>query len=394
MKNKIVKLIPVLLFSLLLTGCWDNVEIDRKAFVSTIGIDVGADIEHKNELIGSQNENSDIKGNYKEFNILQVTYGFPDIRNMEKQNGSAEELSITVNGYSMTDTYFKALAKSSRSLHFGHSKLLLLSEELFKYPTLIQEITDYIQREPNLNRTIIMAVVKGKSKDYIQLKPTMEANIDSYITALMGNSSKNGVVSPVTLTKYIDMIKTYNAGVLPVFSLKGEDDIELTGVAIIEDSSIKDYLNNNQVTDIQILKGDIGSCRKSINENGHPVDYYIKSVNTDLDISYENNKLHLNYKVDAEGSLKGYYTDSEVLDSDAINKIEEEFNISMEKELEETYRFVIDELNIDLLQVGSNVRRYHRGIWKEVEDNWMEVLNDAEISISVNNNIRTVGISN
>ncbi len=50
----------------------------------------------------------------------------------------------------MTDTYFKALAKSSRTLHFGHSKLLLLSEDLFKYPEVLQEVMDYIEREPSL----------------------------------------------------------------------------------------------------------------------------------------------------------------------------------------------------------------------------------------------------
>lgn len=394
MKNKIVKLIPVLFLSLLLTGCWDSVEIDRKAFVSTIGIDVGADVANKSDLIDSKVDEMDINNKYEDLDILRVTYGFPDIRNMEKDKGAAEELSITVDGYSMTDTYFKALAKSSRSMHFGHSKLLLISDEIFKYPALLQEINDYIQREPNLNRTIIMAIVKGKAVDYIKVKPVMEENVVNYITSLMGNSSKNGVVAPVTLTKYIDMIKSYNVSALPVFSLYGENDIELTGVAVIKDSLINYYLNNNQITDIQILKGDIGSCRKSINQDGHPIDYYIKNASTDLDISYKDGKLYLKYKVDTEGSLKGYYTDGEKLDSDSISKMEEEFSETMEKDLKDTFYFARDELGIDLLQVEAAVRRYHKGVWKSIEDDWPRVFSEAEVSIIVNSEIRTIGIGN
>jgi len=137
------------MISLLLTGCWDSVEIDRKAFVSTIAIDVGEDIKARSEIINSKENTSE--ESIEKNNTLRVTYGFPDIRNMDSKKGTASELSITVEGYSMTDTYFKALAKSSRTLHFGHSKLLLLSEDLFKYPEVLQEVMDYIEREPSLN---------------------------------------------------------------------------------------------------------------------------------------------------------------------------------------------------------------------------------------------------
>ncbi|MEG2018097.1 MAG: hypothetical protein RR128_06505, partial [Clostridium sp.] len=198
MKNKVLNLILVLSLALLLTGCWDRIEIDRRAFVSTIGIDVGSDVDKK----GALSEDVDIK-NFKDMNMVKVTYGFPDLRHMDTQKGTTEGLSLTVNGYSLTDAYFKAASMSSRSLHFGHSKLLLLSNKVFDYPELEKEILDYIEREPNLNRSIIMAIVKGDTEDYIKVKPMMEDSIDSYITNLLGNSSITGTISPITLTKYI-----------------------------------------------------------------------------------------------------------------------------------------------------------------------------------------------
>jgi len=354
-KNKIIKLIPIMIISLLLTGCWDSVEIDRKAFVSTIAIDVGEDIKARSEIINSKENTSE--ESIEENNTLRVTYGFPDIRNMDSKKGTASELSITVEGYSMTDTYFKALAKSSRTLHFGHSKLLLLSEDLFKYPEVLQEVMDYIEREPSLN-------------------------------------SKNGTVAPVNLTKYIDMVKSYNSSALPVFSLENEKDIQLTGMAVIEDFTIKDYLDNNQMTDIQILRGDIGSCRKAINKEGHNIDYYIKNVDRDLHIDYEDNKLKLKYTIDTEGTLKGYYAKAESLDSEVIKEIEQQFNESMKKDFQELIDFTRNNLKVDVLDIGSDIRRFHKGIWNEVKDNWPQALENAEISIEVNNDIRNIGLSN
>ena len=392
MKNKIIKLIPVMMISLLLTGCWDSVEIDRKAFVSTIGIDIGDDIDVRSKMINAK-ENTSEKS-IENSNTLRVTYGFPDVRNMNAKKGTAAELAITVDGYSMTDAYFTAIGKSSRTLHFGHSKLLLLSDELFQYPEVLQEIIDYIEREPSLNRSVIMIIVKGKAKDYAKVKPEMEENIHNYITSLMGNSSKNGTVAPITLTKYIDMLKSYDISMLPVFSLENEKDIQLKGMAVIKDFTIKDYLNNNQITDIQILRGDIGACRKAINRDGHNIDYYLKNVDKNLHIDYKNNKLHLEYVINTEGTLKGYYTEGERLDSGIIEEIEKQFDESMKKDFEEIINFTSNSLKLDVIDIGSDIRRFHRGIWSEVEDNWPEALRTAEISIKVNNDIRNIGLSN
>lgn len=394
MKNKIIKLILVLLSALLLTGCWDSVEIDRKAFVSTIGIDVGADVALKSQLVNSKNETSGETIKNENNNFLKVTYGFPDIRNMDRQKGTAEEISITIDGYSMSDTYFKAIGKSSRKLHFGHSKLLLISDELFKYPELLNEVMDYIQREPSFNRTITMAIVEGKAKDYVAVKPITEDSIDKYITSLLGNSTQSGAVAPITLTKYIDMNKTYNISMLPVFSLKEENDIELTKMAIIKNFTIAKYLSNAQTSDVQILTGDIGACVKSINKEGHTVDYYIKGADSDLAVTYEGGKLHLNYTINAEGSLKAYYIGGKTIDEETLRNLEEAFNKSMEADLRSVIDFTRYEADADVLRVATNIRRYHRNIWKEVKDNWPETLKEAEISVEVNNYIRTIGVSN
>lgn len=389
MKIKYLFFSLIILSALMLTGCWDRVEIDRRAFVSTVGIDVGSDIDKK-DIFNNDNNIED----YRDLNIVKITYGFPDLRHMDTQKGTTEGLSLTVEGYSPIDAYFKAASKSSRSLHFGHSKLLLLSNKIFDYPDLEKEVMDYIEREPNLNRSIVMAIVNGDTSDYLKVKPMMEDSIDSYITNLLGNSSINGIISPITLTKYIDMVKSKSVSMLPVFNLKGKDDIVLQGVAIIEDNMIKNYLDNDQMENIQILRSDIGSAKKVVTSGGHPVDYYIENVDTNLDIKYIDNKLHLNYTILAEGDLAGYYTDAEDLTDKDIKALENQFNKQMEKELLEIAYTTKNDMKLDVLGIQDKIKKYHTSLWNDIKDNWDKEFLNAEISIDVNNQIRTVGIVN
>lgn len=389
---KIRKILPALLISILLTGCWDNVEIDRKAFVSTIAVDLGKNIKERDSLKALKPTDAFSE---RPLDILNVTYGFPDIRNMDKEKGAAKELAITVGGYSMTDTYFKALAESSRTLYFSHSKVLFLSDELFKYPEVAKEVMDYIEREPSLNRTIIMAIVEGKAEDYVNFKPLMEENIQNYIVSLMGNSSKNGSMYPVSLNSYIDMSTKSSTNMLPLFRLQeGNKKLVLSGMALIKDFQIAGYLNDKQVTDIQLLRGDIGSCKKVIYKDGHPVDYNIRDVSTKVDMKLVDDKLVLDYKIITEGTIKGYFTDANLFDKDLITELQNNFNESMEKELVSVASMTKDKMKIDILNVEEKLRKYHPKLWGTLQSRWPEALYNAEVRVNVENYIRTVGLTN
>ena len=391
MKNKFVKIATPLLMALLLTGCWDSVEIDKKAFVSAVAIDVGKDIDKKDHGIDFLNMDEDDREN---LSIVKVTYDFPDIRNMDTQKGTTEKLYLSVDGYSLSDAYIKATSKTSRSLHFGHSKLLLLSEEVYNYPSLVNEFMDYIERTPSINRAMMMAIVEGSTEDYLKSKPMQEDGVDNYITNLLRNNRDNGSFKPVTVTKYIDMVKSDNLAILPIFKLKGENDIELIGGAIIEDYTIKDKISKSEMDNIQILDGDVGACKKVITNETHPIDYYIENVNTDMQVKYEDDKLYINYNVDAEGDLSGYYSGAKSIDNMDIQNIESEFSDTIEKELLNTIHKVKDDMEIDILGIKSSLEKYHPMIWIKVKDDWPRALNESVVSVSVDCKIRTIGISN
>ena len=84
---------------------------------------------------------------------INVTYGFPDMSMLGAgKSGSAQEKYINTQAYSMEDASSEAMAKSSRDIYMGHTKLLILSSNLLEHKDTVKEIVDYLQRNPNINR--------------------------------------------------------------------------------------------------------------------------------------------------------------------------------------------------------------------------------------------------
>ena len=73
------------------------------------------------------------------------------------KSGSAEEKFITTDAYSMEDASSEAMSKSSRDIT-GHTKLLILSNNILEHKDTLKEIVDYFQRNPNINRMLDIVV--------------------------------------------------------------------------------------------------------------------------------------------------------------------------------------------------------------------------------------------
>jgi spore germination protein KC len=51
-----------------------------------------------------------------------------------------------------------------------------------------------------------------------------------------------------------------------------------------------------------------------------------------------------------------------------------------------------DEFGVDIWGIGDHIRKFYPEIWLDVKDNWEEVLPDIRANISVNVDVRRIGI--
>lgn len=386
-----ISLICILLI-LFSCGCWDKVEIDRKGFVSVIGIDIGKDI-------GKEEELKDIKPEEPfygdELKRLKVTFGYLDISKLGAEKGnSAEEVVITSEGYSMEDAVNSTYEKSSRSAHFGHTRLLLLSADLLMYPKVVKEITDYLQRQPELDRKMFVLITDGDTENFIKYKPFMEKNIENYIYGLMANSKRNATILPVTLNEFLGLIDENGNAVLPNLGFSSDKkDIELTGTSLIKDYEIKGTLSPSETSDIEIMRGKIKGGKKAIFIEGHPAEFSIEGVQRKIKVDKKNGRLNFNIYVNIEGKLKEYPINGKAFSREYLSALEQKFNKSLSTECEKVVLLTQKKYNIDPIGLNDFLRKYHTSEWKNVKDNWGKTYGDSEINVFVETKIRRIGVT-
>jgi germination protein, Ger(x)C family len=388
---KLRRVVSLLLICILLSGCWDKVEIDKKSIVSIMGIDIGEDVGKQKEI---EKFKPDEPYTALEMKKLHLTLGAPDISKLgPDKGGTAEGIYISSDGYSMQDALEKASLKSSRDIKFSHTKLLVLSSDLMGYPDIAKEVIDYLQREPALNRMMYVVLAEGKPEEYIKYKPEMEKNIESYITGLVENSNRNESILPVTLNEFLILLSENGNALLPKIVIeKDKKQLKISGVAMIKDYKLKGALTPSETGNLEMLRGTLKGGKRVTFLNGHPVDFVIDGVDRKISVTNTNGKLSFNINVRLEGEIKDYYTDNDIFSKDKLNYLQQNFNKSIKKECEQVINLIQKEFDIDPIGIREYVEKFHPDIWRQKKDRWSEVYKNAVINVNIDTNIRRIGV--
>ncbi|MFL0245871.1 Ger(x)C family spore germination protein [Candidatus Clostridium stratigraminis] len=390
---KYKRILPIILCSLFLSGCWDKVEIDRKLFITTIGIDPGKDA-------GNNKEAKEIKPNDPfqdriSERKLSITYSFPNISALGPGiTSTAEDKYINVDASSMEDGIMEATGRSSRSIYLGQTKLIMLNSAILEQPDIFKEILDYLERHPYLNKMMRIVVSEGKAEEFVKFKPTMEKSIENYLTGLMESSESNASILPITLNEVIILLDQNGNAIIPKVSMdKEKDDIVLSGVAVIKNYKLKGFLTPVEVADLEIMRGKIKGGKRVIYMDGHPIDIEISDIQRKIKLSGDKNKLFFNINCRLEAQLMEDFKGKEILSKTELNSIEKNFSESISKECNIIAKLMQTEFQVDPINLREYVEEYKPSLWKGIKDNWDEAFKSAEITVNVDVKIRRIGIT-
>ena len=387
---KLKRILPVILSCILLCGCWDKIEIDRRNFISTIAIDPGEDIGKEKELKSISPEEPFAERQIKKIN---VTYGFPDMSKLGPgKGGSSEEKYINTQAYSMEDAASEATAKSSRNIYLGHSKLLILSSDLLGHKDTVKEVIDYLQRNPDINRTMQVVVSDGKAEEYIKFKPETENSTQYYISGLMDNSERNSRILNIDLNELLILLSENGNALLPRITLEKEKkELILSGAAIIKDYALKGNFTATELMDVQLLSGKFNMGKKVIYIEGHPVDFVIDGYERKVIVEEKGDKLNINIDINLEGQLGEYSVDKRVLDKEQLQMMQNAFNKSISVECEKILQTAKGEFEIDPFGIREHIEKFSPLLWNRIEKNWIEKYKSASVNVNVKTEIRRLG---
>lgn len=391
-------LVTVSLSALVLTGCWDRVEIEERGFVVAMGIDL---VHHSEIEPKARTEIHERHGTEKRTRV-KVTYqlalpGKLAMGASQEGNGGRAFVNFTTEGDTLFETARILSTRSSRSLYFEHNKLVLIGEELARSGE-IDKFVDLLLRDHEMRRRMKVIVVRGEAKEALDVMCAQEKTTSEYLDSISENSRKTARMPKEMMIGDLSEKLIAQSCFILQRVVPHEKEVKMAGAGVFRgiDKKLIGWLGEEETEAVNWARGDI---RRGITEamlpTGELVVYEIRKANTKIIPRVKNGNIHFTVQIQSEGSLGESFSKRDALDPKFIEDVEN----AVEKEIRQSITYTIkklqNELRTDVVGFGSELARKEPKIWEKMKHDWdygKNYFQEATFDVQVQATVRFPGV--
>lgn len=373
---------------LVLSGCWDKVEIDERNFVTAIGFDKyeGLDKEKEKKL------EKEYEG--QSINRYVRTISYPNTTVIAGKGEGNPSFIYSTTCISFADGIQQIALRDNKNYYTSHVKVIMCSEELMKDEKLFSEIFDGMERSVAFNRKLYFFVTPNKSQEILMADTKKNMDVGLYIEELMNKEFKSPRRAQSNFGTVVKELYESKAALTPRI-VKSDGQIKVSGSGVLKGNKMVGMLGELETRDALILKGETKSADYTIKVD----DKYIVISQTGLKRkmkAYEDKagNINVHFKITAEGELLQHYfkTSNEPFHNKYLEKVNKKANELISEELENLFKKVQKNFGADIFQVGENLRKFQPDTWDKIKDNWDEIYPKAKVKVDFDMKIRRVGV--
>ncbi len=364
MKN--IKILAItIITSLMLTGCWDSIEMNKREYLFAMGIDKNA----KN---------------------LTFTSEIPKIN-----EGSEEQrLVYTRDSTNFADFYATAYLHSEKAISDRLMQVIVLGEDVARDSETVKRIFDEIQRSPQMNRRVKICVAKGKAKDIINTEIPSNPIVGRFLSEMLIKLKRESYQDIYTFDEAIlDLGKTGNV-MVPVVEIN-DKSLKVERAGVFKEYELKGFLEPDEVSAIMVLlkPGRAKIRNVNITVEGTNVSLGAVDIIMTKNMSLKGDKLTVDYYVTLQSYIDSFIIGSNKLeDKGYMNKIKEEATKSVLTIAEKTLDKLQHSYRTDLLKIKEDLYKYHKHDYEKIADRYDEVFEAADINIHLDMVIKSTGL--
>lgn len=374
------KLCLCLLLPVLLTGCYDNREMEDRDYVITMGID--------------KNDGSDGSSRYT---VSLGSANLSAMGNKEEPSGGSEESktsAVVVPGDSLSSAIRRADTYSSTQIYLGQLKTVVFGQALLEDQALFTSVLDELERNRDVSEKIILLGAEGKAADYVEAILGKNDTTGLFIWNFYKNTAQDvAVTQAVHLEEFLRGLRDTNGqGILPRINLE-QDKLRLGGGMAIANYSYIAPLRDAEQRGYLLMKGQGKGAVLEEKWEDTIIPLWLYKNESKIWFTEEAEQLVCHIQVKGDGSIEGsnLLTDR-VYDERTIKTLENLFENNIKTEIENTIKIAQQEHGKDIFQLGPMLKRkqpslYHK-FWRQ-EDS---LPSDMAFAVQADVNIRTVGV--
>ena len=347
------KILILISFILLLTGCYDNIELDDLAIITGVGID------------------------YKDDNFY-LTY---EILSDTKTEQNTAMLSYTVSGSgkSISEAFINTNYKVSKKAYFAHLKVVIISESVINGH--FDKITDYFLRDTNIRSEFKVVIANGTNPEEI-LKNNSDKHpvISEVIVNLIDNEKyNNNLVIGETFKQIVAKLISNNYDVILNTVSIEDKEIAINNSYIFNKYNYQNTLSKKDSAIYNMLTKNVKSLKFDKYYNNKILTISITSSNTDISVT--SNKIKINTKL--EGKVIENNANFDLTKVSAYKTLNKDFEKVIKKDIEEFIKLLQDN--------ETDILGFQEIYYKKTRQDNKELWKTADIEVNVDLKINTKG---
>lgn len=339
---------------LLLTGCWDKVELEDRAFVYGIAIDAA---EKQSEI--------------KLTSQLVVPSQLTTLGGGGGSGPAFRNLSIT--GETIIDSNREMIKQTSRVPDPTHIKVILFSEDIIKQPTIFKEHIDLFLREKDMRRGILIAVTSGEAGELLFVEPQHEKIPTQYIGRLLETKGNLETIESIRIGDIQEKLSERESFPLPLLEKLDSKSVNYVGIAIYngKKEQMVGILKGDEAKGLSILieKNNTGTLNIKVEDKTATIEL-LKMKHKITLVNNDPNNFEFKISLKITGTIAEQYGNQNVMSAEVHDK----FQLELERKVHEIMTKAVEKLQkdyqTDIVGLGSYLHHYHPKVWEQTKDNW------------------------
>lgn len=396
-KNKMkCIMIFIIIFNIVLTGCWDSNEIEE------LGLVLGVAIDKPKSSKAKENESKEAKeheeGIRPRFTLTQQYVVPKAIKGGTEYGGATAQKpysNIASEGDSIHQIIRQFASVTSRRSFYKHLKVVIISEEVARSTNLEKLLTHFL-KDHEMERSIEVFISKGVAREVLDIKPEKE-DIPSFKLLTMGeNVVKSSRIAPVMTLGDVSKKMTSQSSFIMQRIVPHKGDIVLGGAAVIKGKTKKmiGFLGEEETDGLNWLsgKGKAGIVEAIDKETKEMIIYEISNIKSKILPNAENGKISFDVKIESEGKIsEDWLVPGDAFDNNFIKKAEKAIKDEVMILINKAIYKIQKEFKVDVADFGKKLSIKYPKVWEDVKDDWDETFSDIPINVELKINIRTFG---
>ena len=369
---KIIIIIPI---TFILTGCWDNRELDTISIVTGVGIDATEDDE-KIEFI---------------LQIERVSQHNTDSTKDVGDNNSSIILETEEKG--ILSAIASLQKQVTRDLFMHHNQAVIFGKEQSEKG--IKPYIDALLRQQDMRMETLVFVAEGKAKDILHNSMAQDSAFSSGITRMVDATNRYSEAYSVRVLDLVSMIiEETTAPIIPIVRLEEHEKelrLFLSGLAVFNDGKLIAQLNEIETRGYTWIMDKFKSTFIEIDIEEGFSNLNISNIKYKLEPKINNeNKLVIGLEIMGDIVISEIQGFNNMTVKEVTDILLEEGKKTINREIQTCFN-KSKELNADFLRFGEEFHKKFPRQWKEIKNNWNDMYKEIELSTKIELNLIDTG---